>query len=128
MSSEGTVSYIELVKCRHPSHWGKVCFLTTPDGENCGLVKNLASMGIVSTNASESVLEKLIDCGMENVVDDTSTSLCDKDKVFLDGDWVGICEDSASFVADLRSKRRRKELPHQVLSYLFLHPPCKNFW
>nr|GLL19830.1 DNA-directed RNA polymerases IV and V subunit 2 [Ipomoea trifida] len=51
----------------HPSHWGKVCFLSTPDGENCGLVKNLASLGLVSTNILESFLDKLFDCGMEKL-------------------------------------------------------------
>ncbi|XP_020237870.1 DNA-directed RNA polymerases IV and V subunit 2 [Cajanus cajan] len=101
----------------HPSHWGKVCFLSTPDGENCGLVKNLAVTGLVSTNVldtSESILPKLLECGMEELVDDTSTRLGNKDKIFLNGDWVGVCADSSSFVAELRSRRRRNEMPHQV--------------
>ncbi|KAK9290364.1 hypothetical protein L1049_008533 [Liquidambar formosana] len=98
----------------HPSHWGKICFLSTPDGENCGLVKNLAITGLVSTNVLEPLVDKLLDCGMEELVNDTSALLCGKDKVFLDGDWVGVCEDSLSLVAELRRRRRRKELPHQV--------------
>ncbi|PQQ21027.1 DNA-directed RNA polymerases IV and V subunit 2-like [Prunus yedoensis var. nudiflora] len=98
----------------HPSHWGKVCFLSTPDGENCGLVKNLATTGLVSTNVLESLIPQLLTCGMEKLVDDTFTSLRGKDKVFLNGDWVGVCEDSLSFVLELRRMRRRKKLPHQV--------------
>ncbi|KAM1330099.1 hypothetical protein FF1_042788 [Malus domestica] len=98
----------------HPSHWGKVCFLSTPDGENCGLVKNLATTTIVSTNILESLLPELSLCGMEKLVDDTSTSLQGKFKVFLNGDWVGVCEDSLSFVSELRRMRRRKKLPPQV--------------
>lgn len=105
---------VEVLGYRHPSHWGKVCFLSTPDGENCGLVKNLAVTGLVSTNISESILPQLFDCGLEELVDDTSTYLGKKDKVFLNGDWVGVCANSLSFVAELRSKRRRNELPHQV--------------
>ncbi|XP_019167919.1 PREDICTED: DNA-directed RNA polymerases IV and V subunit 2 [Ipomoea nil] len=98
----------------HPSHWGKVCFLSTPDGENCGLVKNLASLGLVSTNILESFLDKLFDCGMEKLVDDTSTILHQKHKIFLDGDWVGVCGDSGLFVLKLRRMRRRGEVPYQV--------------
>ncbi|XP_059638452.1 DNA-directed RNA polymerases IV and V subunit 2-like isoform X2 [Cornus florida] len=98
----------------HPSHWGKVCFLSTPDGENCGLVKNLAITGLVSTSVVEPLINKLFDCGMEKLVDDTSALLGGKNKVFLDGDWVGICEDPVSFVAEVRGKRRMKEVPHQV--------------
>lgn len=110
------LSFIIMEVCvrRHPSHWGKVCFLSTPDGENCGLVKNLAVTGLVSTNVTESLLPQLFDCGMEELVDDTTTSLSKNDKVFLNGDWVGVCQDSISFVAELRSKRRKNELPHQV--------------
>ncbi|XP_004501385.1 DNA-directed RNA polymerases IV and V subunit 2-like [Cicer arietinum] len=98
----------------HPSHWGKVCFLSTPDGENCGLVKNMAVTGLVSTNVTESILPQLFACGMEELVDDTTAVLGNKDKVFLNGDWVGVCSDSASFVAELRNRRRKNELPHQV--------------
>ncbi|KAL5770622.1 hypothetical protein ACOSP7_014776 [Xanthoceras sorbifolium] len=98
----------------HPSHWGRVCFLSTPDGENCGLVKNLAVTGLVSTNILEPIVDQLSDCGMEKLVDDTSSSLEGKHKIFINGDWVGVCEDSLLFVAELRYKRRRKELPHQV--------------
>ena len=102
--------------CRHPSHWGKVCFLATPDGENCGLVKNLATTGLVSLEVVESFVSKLCDSGMEKLVNDTSTPLDGKDKVFLNGDWIGVCVDSFAFVRRLRKMRRRKELPHQVLS------------
>ncbi|XVF48281.1 hypothetical protein PTKIN_Ptkin03bG0177400 [Pterospermum kingtungense] len=98
----------------HPSHWGKVCFLSTPDGENCGLVKNLATTALVSTNIVETIVDKLFDSGMEEVVNDTSSSLDGKDKVFLNGEWVGVCEDSLSFAANVRRKRRKKELPYQV--------------
>ncbi|RAL38064.1 hypothetical protein DM860_000758 [Cuscuta australis] len=98
----------------HPSHWGKVCFLSTPDGENCGLVKNLASLGLVSTNIVEPFLDKLFGCGMESLVDDTSTILHRKHKIFLDGDWVGVCEDPVYFALKLRRMRRRGEVPLQV--------------
>ncbi|KAK1583276.1 hypothetical protein Q3G72_022416 [Acer saccharum] len=32
----------------------------------------------------------------------------------MNGDWVEVCEDSLSFVVELRDKRRKKELLHQV--------------
>ncbi|KAJ6749224.1 DNA-DIRECTED RNA polymerase I SUBUNIT 2 [Salix purpurea] len=77
----------------HPSHWGRVRFLSTPDGENCGLVKKkLAVTGVVSTNISESLVDELFNSGMEKLVDDTYTKLDGKHKVFLNGEWVGVCE------------------------------------
>ncbi|KAG9135448.1 hypothetical protein Leryth_007201 [Lithospermum erythrorhizon] len=98
----------------HPSHWGRICFLSTSDGENCGLVKNLASLGLVSTDMQEDIQDKLLECGMEKLINDSSTVLHGKHKIFMDGDWVGICEDSASFVAELRHKRRSRKVPQQV--------------
>ncbi|EEF46877.1 DNA-directed RNA polymerase subunit, putative [Ricinus communis] len=98
----------------HPSHWGRVCFLSTPDGENCGLVKNLATTGLVSVNILEPLIDKLIARGMEKVPEDSHSDLDEKDKVFLNGEWVGVCEDSRLFVAELRRLRRRKKLPQQV--------------
>ncbi|XP_021864536.2 DNA-directed RNA polymerases IV and V subunit 2 [Spinacia oleracea] len=102
----------------HPSHWGKICFLSTPDGENCGLVKNIAATGLVSSSISKeervSLLETLLRCGMDRLVHDSSTSLSGKDKVLVDGEWVGVCSDSLKVVEELRRKRRRKRLPCQV--------------
>jgi len=106
---------------RHPSHWGKICFLSTPDGENCGLVKNLAATGLVSSKVVEPFLDKLARCGMEELVDDTGTSLSGKDKILLDGEWVGTPADAVSFVEEFRRKRRRKQLPHEVANtYTYL--------
>lgn len=81
-------------------------------------MKNLSLLGVVSTQIMEPVVEKLFDSGMEELVDDTSTPLCGKHKVLLNGDWVGVCSDSDYFVAELKSKRRHSELPRQVSSVL----------
>lgn len=78
----------------------------------------MAITGLVSTEVLDPLVDKLFDCGMEKLVDDTSTKLSGKNKVFLDGDWVGVCEDPISFVVELRTKRRHKELPQQVRSFL----------
>lgn len=98
----------------HPSHWGKVCFLSTPDGENCGLVKNFAITGLVSTNEPELLVDILVSSGMEKLEDDPSSLFSGRHKVFLNGEWVGVTGDSLSFTAALRRKRRRGKLPHQV--------------
>ncbi|KAF9618483.1 hypothetical protein IFM89_001884 [Coptis chinensis] len=103
----------------HPSQLGKLCFLSTPDGEKCGLVKNLAVTGLVSTNSSEPLLDKLLECGMEKLTDGPTTmSLKGKEKIFLNGDWVGLCKDFLAFLQVLKSKRRSKEVPRQVMTTL----------
>ncbi|KAK1309569.1 DNA-directed RNA polymerase D subunit 2a [Acorus calamus] len=98
----------------NPSYWGKVCFISTPDGENCGLVKNLAATGLISTDLTEPTLDILISCGMEVLDTASLSSLSGKGKVFLNGLWVGLCVDSNSFVTKLRIKRRSKLISPQV--------------
>lgn len=102
------------MRCRHPSHWGKICLISTTDGENCGLIKNLASLGLVSKTNLEPLLDKLFDCGMNDLEDDTSSLFHGEPKIFLDGDWVGTCRDIELFVAELRSMRRSTKVPQQV--------------
>ena len=111
---QGEVLLIIIGGCRHPSHWGKLCYMTTPDVENCGLVKNLASTGLVSTHVQVNLVDVLIQSGMEELVDNMPILLGRKHKVFFNGDWVGVCDDATSLVADIRSKRRSKEVHYQV--------------
>lgn len=35
------------------SHWGFICPVDTPDGENCGLVKNIALLAKITTEVSD---------------------------------------------------------------------------
>lgn len=78
------------------------------------MIKNLAGTALVSTAVRGGIFDVLVACGMEKLVDDTSTSLSGMDKVFVDGDWVGFCKNSASFVAEFRRRRRKTEVPPQV--------------
>lgn len=79
-------------------------------------MKNLATTGVVSTFTLEPVVSVLYECGMEELVNDTSTPLHGKYKVFVNGNWIGVCEESLAFSLKLRRKRRRKVLHNQVLS------------
>ncbi len=42
-----------------PSQWGMLCPADTPEGESCGLVKNLALMTHVTTDEEEGPLMRL---------------------------------------------------------------------
>jgi DNA-directed RNA polymerase subunit B len=50
----------ELYEARdvHGTHWGRIGPIETPDGPQCGLVKNLALLAEVTTEASEEPVEK----------------------------------------------------------------------
>lgn len=42
----------------HATHWGRICPNETPEGQNCGLVKNLAAGCIVTKDTDDSLIEK----------------------------------------------------------------------
>lgn len=51
-----------------PSQWGMLCPSDTPEGEGCGLVKNLALMTHITTESSEFSISRLaFHAGVEDV-------------------------------------------------------------
>ena len=52
----------------HATHFGRICPSETPEGSNCGLVKNLALSAIISVSVlSSDVIEKMYELGVQNV-------------------------------------------------------------
>ncbi len=53
----------ELYEARdvHGTHWGRLGPIETPDGPQCGLVKNLSLLAKVTTDASEKNVEKILE-------------------------------------------------------------------
>ncbi|MCX8158593.1 MAG: DNA-directed RNA polymerase subunit B'' [Candidatus Diapherotrites archaeon] len=52
----------ELYEARdvHGTHWGRLCPIETPDGPQCGLVKNLALLSEVTTESDEKKIEQIL--------------------------------------------------------------------
>jgi len=97
----------------HPTHWGRVCPNETPEGPNCGLVKNFALSALVSTGTdSEAVEESLHELGVEKL--EKGIEWEGKSPVYLDGKLLGPVEDGENFVDSVREKRRNGELSPQV--------------
>jgi DNA-directed RNA polymerase-4/5 subunit 2 len=91
--------------------------MSTPDGENCGLVKNLAVTATVSSRVAPPLIDRFISCGMNKLHEIPTEEVPRMDKIFLNGDWVGSCSDPASFVLRLRCMRRSGLIDPQVCSH-----------
>ncbi|KAL6658948.1 hypothetical protein ACP70R_002988 [Stipagrostis hirtigluma subsp. patula] len=98
----------------NPSYWGKLCFLTTPDNENCGFVKNLAVTAMISSVVRKPLIGTFVSCGMEKLDEIPLQEICGKDRVFLNGNLLGVCAEPGEFVLHLRSMRRSKQIDSQV--------------
>ena len=102
----------------HSTHFGRICPSETPEGSNCGLVKNLALSAIISVSVpNEEITEKLFELGVSDLV--TTNSLIKKDgtRIFVDGKLIGFHKDGAKLVQELRSLRRSSKMhPHIGIS------------
>jgi DNA-directed RNA polymerase beta subunit len=88
--------------------------MSTPDGEKCGFVKNLAVSALVSSVMKEPLLDLFVSCGMKKLDEGLVQELGGKDKIFLNGNLIGLCAYPGEFVMHLRNMRRSKQIDPQV--------------
>ncbi|XP_036154599.1 DNA-directed RNA polymerase III subunit RPC2 isoform X6 [Myotis myotis] len=92
-----------------PSQWGMLCPSDTPEGEACGLVKNLALMTHITTDMEDGPIVRLAsNLGVEDV-----NLLCGEELsypnvflVFLNGNILGVIRDHKKLVNTFRLMRR----------------------
>jgi DNA-directed RNA polymerase subunit B len=110
----------------HPTHFGKICPNETPEGPNCGLVKNLALQAYISVGLQEKEIEKKLidDLGLniikpQDLAEPTSqlaklVANPNYYKVFLNGSFLGAVEKGEEFRHKLIEKRREGDIHHEV--------------
>ena len=99
----------------HNTQWGMVCPAETPEGQACGLVKNLALMAYISVGCPQApVLDFLDEWATERLEEVAPAALPGATKVFVNGAWVGVHRDAPSLVATLRAMRRQVDINTEV--------------
>ncbi len=97
----------------HPTQWGKICPAETPEGPNCGLVKNLALTALISVGINEKKIETdLYDLGVIPLEEVEEVS--GKAKIYLNGKLLGIHPNYKPLIETIRLKRRRGDLNTNV--------------
>lgn len=93
----------------HNTGWGYVCPAETPEGHACGLIKNMALMGYVSTDGPADQAEAELWAG--GTLPPGEFRLADVPaavRVFLNGRWLGChAGDTLGLARRLRERRRR---------------------
>lgn len=99
----------------HPTQWGMLCPVESPEGQNCGLVKNLALLAVISIGVEEEgILHLLIGkLGVVPIKEARERGLSGS-KVFLNMRLIGIHEDGSELVKILRELRRQGKLHHEI--------------
>mmetsp|Transcript_19365 Transcript_19365/g.63113 ORF Transcript_19365/g.63113 Transcript_19365/m.63113 type:complete len:1117 (+) Transcript_19365:98-3448(+) len=104
-----------------PSQWGMLCPADTPEGETCGLVKNLALLAHVTTDAEvEKTKRSCFDLGVEQLGYLNGAELNSHPGaylVFLNGLVIGACRRPHKLARGLRCMRRSKRIGEFVSVY-----------
>ena len=110
----------------HATHFGRICPSETPEGSNCGLVKNLALSAIISVNvSSEEIVEKLFDLGTVHFSDAKDEIKKDSTRVFVDGRLIGYFKEGDKLAESLRELRRNSKI-HPHIGISFFHPEIEG--
>lgn len=102
------------------SQWGMLCPSDTPEGESCGLVKNLALLSHVTTDDKELPLARVCynlgveDCELLSGDEFAHKSLF---TVLLNGLVIGVHQAPTRLVTSLRKLRRCGRIPPYVSIY-----------
>lgn len=99
----------------HNTHWGLICPAETPEGQACGLVKNLALMCYVTVGTpSEPIVDFMIQRNMEVLEEYEPLNSPDATKIFVNGVWVGVHRNPAHLVRIVQELRRKGTISHEV--------------
>jgi len=99
----------------HATHWGRLCPNETPEGANCGLVKNLALSATISVGLDlEKVKQSLYRRGVIPSSEASEALRISGAKVFVDGCPIGHHDSPEEFVKELREDRRTGEISPEI--------------
>lgn len=99
----------------HNSHWGLVCPAETPEGQACGLVKNLSLMCYVSVGTeSGPITEYMLTRGMDMLEEYDPVQTPTATKVFVNGVWVGVHSNPTQLFGDVQRLRRSGTLSYEM--------------
>jgi DNA-directed RNA polymerase subunit B len=99
----------------HPTHWGRLCPNETPEGSNCGLVKNLALSACIAVGVNpEKIKQLLFSMGVIPVGETNETIKLSGAKVFVNGNIIGYCNSPSELTQEFRERRRKAEISTEV--------------
>ncbi len=105
----------------HATHWGKICPAETPEGPNCGLVKNLALQARISQGVTdeekETLMEFLQSCDyIDPIIITPEQVQIDHQggRIFIDGTLYATTREPQKLTREIVEARRRGELSTEI--------------
>ncbi|MCI4339532.1 MAG: DNA-directed RNA polymerase subunit B'', partial [Thermoplasmata archaeon] len=100
----------------HPTQWGRLCPNETPEGQNCGLVKNYALCVDVSEGTDEEEVTLILrdnntrEIGPEVFQEAAAPKGKRAARVYVNGNLIGLHSQPLDLVRDIRERRRTRTL------------------
>ena len=100
----------------HNTHWGMLCPAETPEGQACGLVKNLSLMAFVSVGTPSKLIQRDLDeiPDFQKLSELSPESIRGKSKIFINGSWVGITNNPEVIMKLLVRQRREACISKEI--------------
>ena len=100
----------------HNTHWGMLCPAETPEGQSCGLVKNLSLMAYVSVGSDSNKIRENLELSSyyQQLSEVQPSDIRGNTKIFINGSWVGITSKPEDIMEDLKGKRRGGILDFEI--------------
>ena len=100
----------------HNTHWGIICPSETPEGQSCGLVKNLSLMSYISVDgSSQKIAEFLLNSlDVQDLKDVDPTQIPLETKIFINGNWIGMHKHANFIIKKMLELRRAKRIPSEI--------------
>ena len=100
----------------HNTHWGMLCPAETPEGQACGLVKNLSLMAFVSVGTPSKLIQEVLDGipDFQKLSELSPESIRGKSKIFINGSWVGITNNPEVIMKLLVRQRREACISKEI--------------
>ena len=95
----------------HPTQWGRLCPNETPEGQNCGLVKNASQMIDDSEEVHENEVKQLLS---EAGVDSSPSGWAEGFRVHVNGDIFGLHKNATRLVNQFKARRRQGRIRPEV--------------
>ncbi|CAG8564214.1 2730_t:CDS:10, partial [Acaulospora colombiana] len=102
----------------HNTHWGYVCPSETPEGQACGLMKNLSLMAYISVGTPTNIIVEHINAtGMMDSIGfqtEMRQEIHSATKVLINGNWIGVTDSDIHLYNTLKNLKRSGDFPFDV--------------
>ena len=111
-SGDASTSKLTSPRQLHPSSVGFLCVVETPEHAKVGVTKHLSLVGSITMMSEDmyNLIKEVMKKHSTNILDLPIDQIRLMTKVFLNGEWIGVCEDINKLVKILNDMKNKGEL------------------